>query len=189
MMSDQTTSSNTELSLALGDFVLAFSQLCGSLEHVALYLICRSGSQDLYERTATSISELTARPLSNIVFSLIAKAEPDRWSSDDLVIITKYRKELDALIEERNRIVHDVWASASVHSQEETEKIWKRYRRRLSPKAGANVQYSSVTLSDLELQSKRARRLFVLIQNIAVTSTSEIYIPLVRVVDAAEKNL
>lgn len=188
-MSAQNTSSNRQLCLALGDFILAFSQLCGILEYVALYLICRSGPQTLYDRTSASISELTAKPLSNIVFSLIVQAGPERWSADDLAIIKTYRKELDALIEERNRIVHDVWASASVEPNEEMEELWKRRRRRLSPKTGVYMQYTSVTVSDLEIQSKRARELFVVIQNIAVTSTSDIYISLARVVDAAKKNI
>ena len=175
-----------ELPLALGNFVMAFSRLCGILEYTAQLLMCRSGPEDLFERVATPISGLTAQPLANIVFSLIAQARLGRWTNEDLSLLKECRKELNNLIEERNRIAHDVWASIPEESTDGVEDRWGRYRRRLSPTSGAHIARSLITIAEIEMQSRHADRLMLVIQTIAVAAIGDLEIALSKVVKVSD---
>lgn len=175
-----------ELPLALGNFVMAFSRLCGILEYTALLLMCKSGPEDLFERAAIPISGLTAQPLANIVFSLITQARLGRWTEEDLGLMKECRKELNSLIEERNRIAHDVWASIPEESTDGVEVRWGRYRRRLSPTSGAHIARSLITIAEIEIQSQHAERLMLVIQTLAVTAIGDLETALSKVVKISD---
>jgi len=104
---------DTQTHVALGRFVVSFSSLLHNLETSTIHLLSPepNGRQWLLLRAA--VADRTASPIGSAFFSVFHKRWEGALTEDDIKILKAMRRELDDLIKERNRLMHDAWMSTT----------------------------------------------------------------------------
>jgi hypothetical protein len=140
---------DTQTHVALGRFVISFSRLLYALESSTIRLLSPepNGRQHLLLHAA--LAERTAMPISSAFFSIFYKRWEGTLSEIDIKILKAMRRELDELIKERNRLMHDAWLSTSVGGEEGPHPL-TRSRVRTH---GSGVDYESQTYQPKTLEA------------------------------------
>ncbi|WP_221063479.1 hypothetical protein [Methylomagnum ishizawai] len=114
MLSEQQAELNQKIYTGLGKFVVCFSYLLNSLEESTIFLfgIGPDGKRMMLIKAA--LADRTASPISSAFFSVFFEHWKGKATNEDSKIIKCLRKEIDALIQTRNRIMHDAWMSKIV---------------------------------------------------------------------------
>lgn len=151
---DELGTDAAEVHQALGEFVVSFSQLMHSLTLTTAFYLA-GGRPIRFAHAALAGRE--ARATADGYFSLCAEMAGDSWSADDAAVIKALRKEVDSLIEARNRYLHDIWyvgwqSSNMGPSPPELERL-------ATTKEGVRVERRSVVVGDIEQASKDATRI------------------------------
>jgi hypothetical protein len=114
MVTEEQTALNQKTYLALGRFVVCFSHLLNSLEESTIWLfgIALDGKRRILVKAA--LSGRTASPIVSSFFTVFFEKWGNLITEQDLTIIKCLRKEIEDLIQIRNRIMHDAWMGKSV---------------------------------------------------------------------------
>jgi hypothetical protein len=134
---------NDATSLALGRVVIAFSGLLYSLESSTVHLMAFSLDGTQRPLIQAALAERTASPIVSSFFSVFHKRWEGELAADDIVILKCLRKECDAIVKERNRLMHDAWMSKVVGG-DPSPQLLSRHRVRAH---GSGVDYESVDYS------------------------------------------
>ena len=131
---------------AIGKFFVAFSHLHSTAELLVVHLLASEDPR----RSWAAVSGSTTQPIVETFFSILYEVASDGWTKDDRVLVLSARRQIDALISERNRIAHDIWSlgghpNRPLPDGSDAERI--RYGR--SPKRGAVVTATPVTVQEL----------------------------------------
>ncbi len=104
---------NNQIYLSLGKFVVSFSHLLHALEESTIFLfgLGPDGARTILIKAA--LTDRTAYPISSAFFSVFYQKWGDFVTNDDL-IMKVLRKEIQDLIEKRNRIMHDSWMGRTI---------------------------------------------------------------------------
>ncbi len=94
---------------ALGKFVVSFSGLLHSLETSTVQLIAPFCEYGQMMRMNTAIADRTASPIVGAFFSVFYERWKSHIGTDEKKILKVLRRELDSVVKERNRLMHDVW--------------------------------------------------------------------------------
>ena len=144
------------------------SQLVSILEYLTASLIAVGGDEDSARRARIAVSGLTAQPLSNAFFSVVAEFETSDWSENDREIIKKCRKEIDLLISRRNRSLHDVWHLGHPNFPRPSLVSWNRTRTLGTPNKGYDVQHEEVSIESLNVLTKDSQNLLSIVSIISL---------------------
>lgn len=114
MVSKEQEELNNQIYLSLGKFVVSFSHLLHALEESTIFLfgLGPDGARTILIKAA--LTDRTAYPISSAFFSVFFQKWGDLVTDDDLKIMKVLRKEIQDLIEKRNRIMHDAWMGQTV---------------------------------------------------------------------------
>lgn len=148
-----------ELFSAIGEFFVAFSGLIAILEHLTAALIARDGDDGAYRRARIAVSGLTAQPLSDSFFAIMQEFESEDWSDTDRAILQQARREMDALIHQRNRVAHDIWHLGHPNLPRPDSESWHKIRTTRSQRSGLSVQFDVVTIESIRKLIDQARRI------------------------------
>lgn len=101
---------------AIGRFVVEFSTLLASLDGGTLRLI--GGIRAIGNPLLMALlADRTALPIVSSFFAVFGECWKDRMKSEEKRLISLLRKELQELVEERNRLMHDVWMTQYVEGE------------------------------------------------------------------------
>lgn len=103
---------NDDTLKSLGGFVVAFSRLLFALESSTAYLISPAPANWVLIRTA--LSDRTAAPIVASFFSVFSQRWHGSVTPEDKKILKCLRREIDEVVTERNRLMHDAWMSKTV---------------------------------------------------------------------------
>ncbi|HLT46331.1 MAG TPA: hypothetical protein VK002_03810, partial [Rubricoccaceae bacterium] len=96
----------------------------------------------------TAIVGQTAQRVMDVFFSLCVEMRREMWHEEDFAIATVVRREINSIIQMRNRIAHDLWASGSPREEQTLHADAFRIHYSISPKVG-----SSETLEPISAQA------------------------------------
>ncbi len=104
---------------ALGRFVVKFSVVLWALENATVLLIGMDGHSFLLSGKRMlllqgALTDRTASPIVSTFFSVLHERWAGALTEGDKQIMKCLRRELEALVQLRNRLMHDAWASTSV---------------------------------------------------------------------------
>ena len=136
----------------LGRFVVAFSHLLHSLESSTIFLF-ELGPYQHAIRIQAALADRTAAPIAASFFSVFFKRWEGALSKDEESIMACVRKEIDEIIKERNRLMHDVWLSKSVGGDPGPHDL-SRLRVRAH---GKGVEYESKDYSPASIREMVAK--------------------------------
>lgn len=140
---------DTQTHVALGRFVVSFSRLLHALESSTIHLLSPEPNGRQLLLLGAALAERTAMPISSAFFSVFYKRWEGTLTEIDIKILKAMRLELDDLIKERNRLMHDAWLSTSI-DEEEGPHALTRFRIR---KHGKGVDYESQTYPPKALEA------------------------------------
>ena len=113
---------NEETQIALGKFVIAFSHVLVYLEHSTTQLHRLSGNP-LNEEAQAKLAKKTAGPLAEEFY----KAFKDYWNgsltSTDSAVFEQIESEVNQLVEDRNRVMHDAWLTTTDACEETAQEM------------------------------------------------------------------
>lgn len=143
----------------IGRFIVSFSHLQSITELMIVHWLAPDGESDSHQRVWAVISGQTMQVIADSFFSLCNQIKSSEWSKEDFFVIRCVKKEIDALISERNRIAHDVWSLGHPNRPLPENSDAERVRFGRSPNKGATMDRHPVTVSDLEALTATANRL------------------------------
>ncbi len=161
MTTDAQRALNDETYLALGRFVVLFSGVLYSLEHATVRLVGGHRSTTLIE---AALSDRTAGPIVSSFFSVFFVHWGDLVTNTDRLIMKALRRELDDLVRERNRLMHDAWMGSTVGVDPGPHAL-SRHRLRAHG-AGADYEAVSYEPNDIERIAADAHRLSGIVNSI-----------------------
>ena len=124
---------------ALGHIVVNFSLLLHTLEHsTAQYIAGRDGGK--YLLLGAAWGDRTASPIVSAFFSVFYQYWENSVSDNDGKVMKALRSEIDAVVEKRNRLMHEYWGDPSVGGEEGPHEM-SRLRVRAH---GKGVEYVSI---------------------------------------------
>lgn len=148
---------DAKICLALGRFVVAFSEVLYALETSTAYLILPT--PDGVRRTLlnAALADRTAAPIVASFFSVLHKRWEGLVPEADVKILQCLRRELDDLVKERNRLMHDAWMTSIVGGDPAPQPMG-RHRVRAH---GKGVEYEHVPYPPEKIEQlvQDARRL------------------------------
>lgn len=147
----------------LGRFVVRFSHVLYALENSTIFLIGIGGSSIVPLRAA--LSDRTAGPIVSSFFSVFHTRWAEALTEGDKKILSCLRRELDSLIKERNRLMHDVWLITTVGGDLGPHPLARSRLR--AHGAGAEYETASYRSEDLEKISADAARLAEVVRSSA----------------------
>jgi len=162
-----------EIYRAIGKFVVEFSHLHNMIELMIVHLLSPSGNSEMHQRAWAVISGQTTRPAMSNLFSLLIEIKSDEWTSDDMGVLNAVRKEIIEIIEERNRIAHDVWSLGHPNSPLPEDSDAQRFRYKASPRKGAMTSSEPVTVRDINQLTDKINRLDQVIRRIGAIGLSQ----------------
>ncbi len=162
--------SNDELLLyaAIGEFIVKFSHLNSMFEFLTASIIAKNGDKSSHRRASAAVVGLTAQPLVDSFFSVLTEARDIPWSQTDKEILKEFRKELNPLIAERNRIAHDVWSLGHPNRPRPSDDAWERIRFSKSATSGYLSSATPISADQLNRLSEKAVRLNSVIRTLAL---------------------
>ncbi|WP_345854671.1 hypothetical protein [Shewanella algae] len=113
VVTDEQEEVNIETFMALGRFVVSFSNLLNSLEESTVYLFGLAGNFQESLMLKAALSDRTAYPISSSFFSVFFQRWGDSVTEEDAKIMGALRNEINNLIKKRNRVMHDAWMNTS----------------------------------------------------------------------------
>jgi hypothetical protein len=105
---------NAKTYMALGRYVVAFSGLLHALESSTVHLIVPEPDGRKMMLLGAALSERTASPVVAAFFSVFYKHWEGQMSDDDTAVMKCLRRELEDVVKERNRLMHDAWMGRTV---------------------------------------------------------------------------
>ncbi|REL39150.1 hypothetical protein DYD21_04115 [Rhodohalobacter sp. SW132] len=135
---------------AIGHFVVEFSHLHSMMELMSVNMISNPGSSSSRNKAWILVSDQTTYPVMSKLFSLLMEEKIDVWSSEDKNVINSIRKEIIKLIEERNRISHDIWSLGHPNTPISDEADALRFRNTSSPKKGISKNRTPITITTIK---------------------------------------
>lgn len=122
MAKDAQEELNEKIYRNLGLFVVAFSGTLHALESSTVHLIKTGGDggPEPFPGSVRSvlieaaIADRTASPIIASFFSVFFTRWKNHLTKDDVAILKNLRKELNGLVEKRNRLMHDAWLTSTV---------------------------------------------------------------------------
>ncbi|HEX8163381.1 MAG TPA: hypothetical protein VF538_16035 [Pyrinomonadaceae bacterium] len=108
-MTDEQLALNEATYRALGLVVIRFAGLLHSLETstIQLFGVSPNYERDLLFRAA--LADRTAAPIVSAYISVFMQRWEGLMTAEDNEIIKCLRRELDEVVRERNRLMHDAW--------------------------------------------------------------------------------
>lgn len=160
MPSDSQLQLDNDTYRALGRFVVAFSRLLYSLETSTIHLFGLGPDGERITLIEAALAGRTASPIVSAFFSVFFKRWESHLPEEDMQVLKSLRKELDAIVQERNRIMHDAWMSTTVGGDPGPHPL-TRIRTRTH---GRGIEFESVsydpgTLDDLAEDADRLSRI------------------------------
>lgn len=140
---------------ALGLVVIRFAGLLHSLETSTIELF---GLGPDYKRNlllGAALADRTATPIVSAYISVFVKRWEGQMTPDDFEIVKCLRRELDEVVRERNRLMHDAWMYKTGGEQSHPLSL---HRVRAHGK-GANYESVDYPPAKLEELSERLERL------------------------------
>jgi hypothetical protein len=153
---------------AIGRFMVEFSQLQHMIEYMTVISVTQDEDKESWARAWAVLSGRTAQPVVNAFFSLCVEIKQDEWSSDDFALLKSVRKEIQHIIEERNRIAHDVWSLGHPNYPVPEGSDALRFKYSVSTRQGALRAATPITVAELDELSDDANRLRVIISYIGL---------------------
>lgn len=157
-----------KLFIAIGKFLVSFSELISITEHLTSLLLSEGGNEDVYRKARIVVSNSTAKPLADSFFSLLKDFETKKWTGDDELIVKEARKEFDNLIKKRNRFAHDVWHLGHPNLPRPSHDSWHSIRSFGSPRSGLKTEFEEITIDKIESWIKHTKRIDVNIRQLAL---------------------
>jgi hypothetical protein len=114
MTTDAQRKHDTATYLALGRFVVSFSGVLYALEQSTVHLVLGGPPAHNTILVEAALADRTASPIVSSFFSVFFKRWEGSLTAKDTEIMKCLRRELDDVVKERNRIMHDAWLSKSV---------------------------------------------------------------------------
>ena len=158
---------------SIGKFVVEFSHLHSMIELMTVHLLSPSGKSEMQQRAWAVISGQTTRPAISNLFSLVIESKGDEWTSEDMGVLNAVRKEIIGIIEERNRIAHDIWSLGHPNSPLPEGSDAQIFRYKASPRKGAITSSKPVTVQDIDQLSSDVNRLRKVIMRIGAIGISQ----------------
>jgi len=144
---------------AIGKFVVEFSQLQHMMEYMTVVALSQDGDRESSDRAWAVVSGRTAQPVVDGFFSLCVQIYKNEWTEEDFALLKAARKEIQNLIEERNRLAHDVWSLGHPNYPVPEGFDALRFKYGTSASKGALRSARPVTVSELDAMSNKLRRL------------------------------
>lgn len=148
--------------------MVEFSQLQHMTEFMTVIAVTQDEDKDSQARAWAVLSGRTAQPVVHSFFSLCVELKQDEWSSEDFALLKAARKEIQDIIEERNRIAHDVWSLGHPNYPVPEESDALRFKYSISAPQGALRAATPITVSELDELSDNASRLRTIISYIGL---------------------
>lgn len=141
----------------IGEFVVGFSHLNSMLQLVIFHLLDQTKRNIEFAEVAALVGDKQIKSLTNSVFSLMAYHFSSKWTMEEFEIIIKIRKEVDKIIEFRNRMSHDTWGFGHPNQPliERSDALLVRHI--LSPKEGIKFKKDPVLNEKLVDYSSRLK--------------------------------
>lgn len=130
---------NRQTYMTMGKYVVAFSCLLHALETSTAKLIVPEPDGRRMMLLNAALAERTAAPIVGAFFSVFFKYWEGQMSTDDAAIMKCLRRELDDVVKERNRLMHDAWLGTTVGGDPGPHAL-TRFRVRAH---GAGVEFES----------------------------------------------
>lgn len=144
--------------LALGKFVVEFSRLLHYTESATVQLIAPIGTAASGARmlALAALADRTAYPIVSSYFSVFHQYWEEQLTPADIKILQSLRTEIEGLVTERNRLMHDSWqpVSGGGHDSEILHKVRIRAHGK-----GANYEAEPYAPSSIDQLSERVRQL------------------------------
>lgn len=148
---------NSKTCMALGQFVVAFSGVLHALETSTMYLIAPAPDGARWALLGAALADRTAAPIVASFFSVFHKRWEGSLSPEDSKILHCLRRELDDLVKQRNRLMHDAWMNRVVGGDPSPQPM-SRHRVRAHGK-GVEYENESYPPEKLEQIVQDANRL------------------------------
>jgi hypothetical protein len=140
----------------IGRFVVKFSGLLQALEESTIRLFGFGPDGRRYVLIKASLTDRTANPIASSFFSVYFERWGDDLSDGDKKLLKHLRKEIEALIKERNRLMHDVWLGKTVGGESGPHELARhRLRAHGSGAEFETVDYSPQRLNELATTASR----------------------------------
>lgn len=114
MHSEDQRQLDEETCRAIGRFVVSFSGLLFSLETSTVQMLHPEPDFTRRLRIEAALADRTASPIVSAYFSVFYHFWGEALTESDARIMKCLRRELDEVVQTRNRMMHDAWLSVSV---------------------------------------------------------------------------
>lgn len=148
--------------------MVEFSQLQHMTEFMTVIAVTQDEDKESWQRAWAVLSGRTAQPVVHSFFSLCVQLKQDEWTSEDFTLLKAARKEIQNIIEERNRVAHDVWSLGHPNSPLPDESGALRYKYSISGRRGALRAATPITVAQLDELSDNANRLKIVVSYIGL---------------------
>ncbi|MCL6618901.1 MAG: hypothetical protein K6T33_03835 [Thermomonas hydrothermalis] len=156
---------SAEILTTLGKFVTSFSYLLLALEKSTITLLSPGPVGSIVPETVikqrtllrAALSDRTASPMVSTFFSVIYEKWKDNLCDGDREILKHLRRELDDVIKERNRLMHDAWFWV-VKSSNQNDGVLIRERLRANGR-GVEIEEQEYSLERMNDLVENVRRL------------------------------
>ena len=153
---------------SIGKFIVEFSQLQHMMEFMTVLALPSEDDQESWDRAWSVLSGRTAQLVLDAFFSLCCQIYKDKWTGDEFRMLNLTRKEIQQLIEHRNRIAHDVWSLGHPNYPVPEGHDALRFKYSTSARKGALRSAQPVSVLELNTLSENARRLNSVIRQIGM---------------------
>ena len=153
---------------SIGKFIVEFSQLQHMMEFMTILALPSEEDQQSWDRAWSVLSGRTAQLVSDGFFSLCYQIYKDKWTDVDFRLLNSTRKEVQDLIEHRNRIAHDVWSLGHPNYPVPEGHDALRFKYSTSARKGALRSAQPVSILELNALSDNASRLNSVIRQVGL---------------------
>lgn len=149
---------------AIGRFAVKFEQLVHAMQTGILILLQSDGLRSQALGNAV-LAGLTADPIKRMFRSVVAEILKGSPDSPDQKILNSIMKRVQALIEERNDVIHRVWFIGWA-SADQTDFSSASSFKHKNTKDGPRFSPREATAQDFDLLSSRAEELMHLVNRV-----------------------
>lgn len=151
---------------AIGRFVVAFSYFHNNVELMVVHLLSLSETEADRERGWAAVSGLSTRKIVGSLLALCKEMKRNDWSVQDFDVLSCVELEIEPLVEQRNRIAHDVWSFGHPNRPLHDGSLAERVRFVRSQSKEAVVAGEPITVADLNLLIDQSDRLCAVVRHI-----------------------
>lgn len=148
---------------AIGEFMVAFSQLHHALHMNICSALSQGGPSDAFRIAFTALGERGTQDTLNSFFALCHETKQSIWKREDFEILSSLRGEIQLIIEERNRLAHDLWTVGYPYQDPPEGFQAVRVRNHSSPKRGYIFSSKPFQVEDLHRKVEAIRRIIPII--------------------------